>query len=133
MADFHLSQADALARLETLAGLVQGSGASELQALTSNVQLTPLSVVLYMIEWLSISLSEATLAQGFCIGFLSAAVAATATQRDFEHYTENAIRLAACIGLVIDEEGASNATLTEQLLFLYAAGLIRTGLSLRAR
>ncbi|KAJ5446662.1 hypothetical protein N7445_001483 [Penicillium cf. griseofulvum] len=108
IASLPLSQNDVLSRLETLAGLA-GSEAPDPTTLTSNVQLAPLTVVSHMVELLSIK-SSVIVAQGFCVGFLSAAVAATTTQQDFEHYAANAIRIAACIGHVIDTEDASHAS-----------------------
>jgi hypothetical protein len=106
IASLPLAQNDVVARLETLARFAGGSEAPDSTAL-SNVQLAPLTVVPYMVEWLSITSSD-IVAQGFCVGFLSAAVVATATQHDFEHYAATAIRIAACVGLVIDAEDASH-------------------------
>ncbi|KAJ6133404.1 hypothetical protein N7471_008619 [Penicillium samsonianum] len=108
IASLPLSQNDVLSQLETLAGLA-GNETPDLTTLTSNVQLAPLTVVSHIVEWMSITSSD-MVAQGFCVGFLSAAVAATTTQQDFEHYAANAIRIATCIGLIIDAEDASHAS-----------------------
>lgn len=108
IASLPLSQNGVLSQLETLAGLA-GNETPDLTTLTSNVQLAPLTVVSHIVEWMSIASSD-MVAQGFCVGFLSAAVAATTTQQDFEHYAANAIRIATCIGLIIDAEDASHAS-----------------------
>jgi hypothetical protein len=118
IASLPLPQNDVLSRLETLARL---AGKEAPDPMTSNVQLASLTVVSHMIELLAIT-SSAIVAQGFCIGFLSAAVAATTTQQDFEHYAANAIRIAAYIGLVVDAEDASHASVDSQLLPMCAAG-----------
>ncbi|KAJ5497536.1 hypothetical protein N7463_009523 [Penicillium fimorum] len=109
IANLPLAQNDALARLDILAKFAEGSEGLESTILTSNIQFAPLSVVSHLVEWLSIASSEEIVTQGFCVGFLSAAVAATNTaNRDFERYAANAIRIAACIGLIIDAEDVSH-------------------------
>ncbi|KAL2824853.1 hypothetical protein BDW59DRAFT_162049 [Aspergillus cavernicola] len=108
VASLPLSQ-DGHEQLETLAWVARGE-APDPQALTRNAQLAPLTVVSHIVEWLSITSSEDIVAQGFCLGFLSAAVAATTTQHDLEYYAANVIRIAACIGLIIDAEDAFHAS-----------------------
>ena len=82
----------------------------------TNTQLAPLTVVsqvIGLIETTDTSGIEDLIlgfeaAQGFCIGFLSAAALASADQwTDFERNISNAIRLAACIGIVVDAENLS--------------------------
>lgn len=83
----------------------------------ANTQLAVLTVVAHVIEWLQFKADHGTdnvVVQGFCIGFLSAAVASCAPDNnrvDFERYTSNAIRLAACIGRIVDAEDATHSPL----------------------
>ncbi|KAF5855864.1 hypothetical protein ETB97_008293 [Aspergillus alliaceus] len=116
LANIPIAQDDASlpARLDTLASFARGDCVSDPQALKSNVQLAPLTVVAQVVEWLRIAPSDDVIVQGFCIGFLSAAVIAATQQSEnsqdaFERYVANSIRLAACIGLVIDAEDANHA------------------------
>jgi hypothetical protein len=110
-----LSQGDASlpAQLEALAGFARGECVLDPQTLT-NVQLAPLTVVSQVVEWLRIAPSDDVIVQGFCIGFLSAVTVATQhrdkSQDGFEHYVANSIRLAACLGLVIDAEDTTHTT-----------------------
>ncbi|RHZ53126.1 hypothetical protein CDV55_100294 [Aspergillus turcosus] len=102
------------ARLKTLASFARGDCVPDPQTLKSNVQLAPLTVVAQVVEWLRIAPSDDVIFQGFCIGFLSAAVIAATqhgenSQDAFERYVANSIRLAACIGHVIDAEDDSHA------------------------
>jgi hypothetical protein len=98
---------------ETLAQLAEfanGTGTLDPQRLT-NTALAPLTVVAQIIDFVQTTASpgsEEGLAglasvQGFCIGFLSAAALASATTwAEFEHNAANAIRLAACVGIIVD-------------------------------
>ena len=82
----------------------------------SNIQLAPLTIVAHVVDLVQ-SLEEVdaglspevvsrfNAAHGFCIGFLSAAAISSSSHwAEIEHYVSNAIRLAACIGAVIDIE-----------------------------
>jgi hypothetical protein len=67
----------------------------------SNVVLAPLTVVAQVAEYLR--LARRGHVQGFCIGFLSATAVASSRNRDeLVRLTGVAIRLAACVGAVID-------------------------------
>ncbi|KAI1647447.1 uncharacterized protein F4817DRAFT_365335 [Daldinia loculata] len=66
-----------------------------------NLLLAPLTVVSQIAEYLR--LGHKGTVQGFCIGFLAATVIASARDRDdLEKWTATAIRLAVCIGAVVD-------------------------------
>ena len=92
-------------------------GAKELdpQHLT-NTQLSSLTVVSQVVNLIQLTDASGTkdgilgfeAAQGFCVGFLSAAALASASDwTDFECNFSNAVRLAACIGIIVDAEKAS--------------------------
>lgn len=75
----------------------------------SNTHLAPLTVLSHVVDFVRIngnnSLLELQAAQGFCIGFLSAAALASSSDwSEFERNISNTVRLAACIGIVIDAE-----------------------------
>ncbi|RMZ75270.1 hypothetical protein DV737_g5363, partial [Chaetothyriales sp. CBS 132003] len=83
----------------------------------SNTHLAPLTVVSHVVDFVRIaddlgknnSLLEFQAAQGFCIGFFpAAAIASSSNWTEFEHNVSNALRLAACTGIVIDAENASH-------------------------
>ncbi|KAH7313944.1 hypothetical protein B0I35DRAFT_480583 [Stachybotrys elegans] len=105
-------------KLEELQAFLSGTPCDP-QGFT-NTHLAPLTIILQTVhlirsqplgtdqEW---SLPDFEDAQGFCIGFLSAAALASAhTQKSFEQNISNAIRLAACIGAVVDAEDALHVT-----------------------
>ncbi|KAI1407361.1 ketoacyl-synt-domain-containing protein [Hypoxylon sp. FL1857] len=84
----------------------------------SNTHLAPLTVVSHIVDFIRStenpgtkdSLARFNAAQGFCIGFLSAAALASADDWDeFERNVSSAIQLAACIGIAVDAEDASHA------------------------
>lgn len=116
LANIPLGQDDpALAtRLESLARFARGETLSDAQGFQSNAQLAPLTVVSQVVEWLRIAPpADDVIVQGFCIGFLSAAVISSIQQgenrqNEFERYVANSIRLAACVGLLIDAENANH-------------------------
>lgn len=102
-----------LAPLGTLAAFARGEAIPDPQCLKSNVLLAPLTLVSQVLDWLHIMPSEDFIVQGFCIGFLSAAVVSSSRNKDrseFERSVANSIRLAACIVLLIDAEDATHAT-----------------------
>lgn len=82
----------------------------------SNIHLAPLTIVDHMVEYIQIAeklnstdgalnLPTFGAAQGFCIGFLSAAAISSSNNwAELEINASNALRLAACIGAVIDNE-----------------------------
>ncbi|KAE8373923.1 hypothetical protein BDV26DRAFT_296474 [Aspergillus bertholletiae] len=104
---------DALvSQLGTLAGFARGEEILDPQHLQGNILLAPLTVASQVVDWLRITPSEELVVQGFCIGFLSAAVVSSTYSDDrseFERYVGNSIRLAACMGLLIDAEDSLNA------------------------
>ncbi|KAK6215493.1 polyketide synthase protein [Colletotrichum tabaci] len=85
----------------------------------SNTELAPLTVVSQVVDWIqrhgdensyNLGLDTCDAAQGFCLGFLSAAAVSVATDAvNFRQHVSNAIRLAACIGAVIDVEDKAHA------------------------
>lgn len=87
----------------------------------SNTELAPLTVVSQVVDWIqrhgdddnnnyNLGLDTCDAAQGFCLGFLSAAAVSVATDAvSFRQHVSNAIRLAACIGAVIDIEDSAHA------------------------
>ncbi|KAK2029121.1 hypothetical protein LX32DRAFT_617722 [Colletotrichum zoysiae] len=83
----------------------------------SNTELAPLTVVSQVVDWIqshgdnnNLGLDTCDAAQGFCLGFLSAAAVSVATDTvSFRQHVSNAIRLAACIGAVIDVEDSAHA------------------------
>ncbi|KUI73927.1 Conidial yellow pigment biosynthesis polyketide synthase [Cytospora mali] len=78
----------------------------------SNTQLAPLSIISQTLEFIRNApkhdLMGFQAAQGFCIGFLSAAALSSAKDwGKFEANICNAVRLAACIGYIVDSHEAS--------------------------
>ena len=87
------------------------------QALT-NSQLSSLTVVSQVVNLIRLAEASGTKddvldfesTQGFCVGFLSAAALASASEwTDFERNVSNAVRLAACIGVIVDAENSSRS------------------------
>ncbi|KAF3064674.1 Conidial yellow pigment biosynthesis polyketide synthase [Daldinia childiae] len=67
----------------------------------SNLLLAPLTAISQIVEYLR--LGHKGTVQGFCVGFLAATAVASARDKDdLEKWTATAIRLAVCIGAVID-------------------------------
>lgn len=106
------SGAEKLRELEEFA-----TGAKELdpQNLIST-HLSPLTVVSQVINLIQLADASGTkdsilgfaAAQGFCLGFLSAAALASADDwTEFECNVSNAVRLAVCIGIVVDAQSLS--------------------------
>ena len=104
------------ARLRALAEFATGKSIPD-PKLLNNTILAPLTVVSQVVDFVQNSLGQdqnsslldSQAAQGFCIGFLSAAALAAAHDwSDFQRNISNALRLAALIGLVIDAEDASH-------------------------
>lgn len=79
----------------------------------TNTQLAPLTIVSQVLDLTSrvrgnTFLDFAQSAQGFCIGFLTAAAFASSTSWEvFERNVSNALRLAVCIGTAVDTEDVS--------------------------
>lgn len=87
------------------------------QSLT-NTHFAPLTVALQVAELTRLGsgqrngkpLPDFFAAQGFCIGFLSAAAFASSnTWADFENSVPNVLRLATCIGAVVDAENSTHS------------------------
>jgi len=109
--------------LQQLSDFASGKKIADEKSL-NNVHLAPLTVVdhavqlVHMAEKLefgtnsnneSLELPKFRGAQGFCIGFLSAAVISSSSNwAEFELNMSNALRLAACIGLIIDNDNAAH-------------------------
>lgn len=76
----------------------------------SSIELAVLTVVAQLVDFIhqhgaAASLDHFDDAQGFCLGFLAAAVFATASSwHEFKTSAANAIRLAACIGWIVDAD-----------------------------
>ncbi|CAG7958524.1 unnamed protein product [Penicillium salamii] len=87
---------------------------------TENVILTPLTVVSHLLEYWNLNEGfpaseivvppEVTDVQGFCVGFLPATVVAcTRDINDFKTMASATIRLAVCIGALVDLDQAVNS------------------------
>lgn len=91
-----------------------------------NILLAPLTIVDHMVQFIQMAeklvdlevngtdeglkLPTFRAAQGFCIGFLSAAaISSSSSWAEFELNASNALRIAACIGAVVDNEDASHS------------------------
>lgn len=104
-------------KLKELHDFSIGSKNLDPQDLT-NSQLSSLTVVSQVINLIQLADASGTedgildfeLTQGFCVGFLSAAALASASDwTSFERNVSNAVRLAACIGIIIDAENSSRS------------------------
>ncbi|CZT49204.1 related to polyketide synthase [Rhynchosporium secalis] len=103
-------------KLKELEDFAAGRSIPDPQKLT-NIQLAPLTVISQIAEFIQLSndpdssksLSGFVAAQGFCIGFLSAAaVSSSSNYAELERSVSNSVRLAACIGGLLDSQDASN-------------------------
>ncbi|RYO80319.1 hypothetical protein DL764_009910 [Monosporascus ibericus] len=101
--EFSTDDFPVLEKLQSLRGFATGAGDLDSKDLT-NTQLAPLTVVSQLVDLIQSTNSsnieeyipDFEAAQGFCIGFLSAAVFASADNWvDFQHGASSAIRLAA--------------------------------------
>ncbi|KAH4054584.1 hypothetical protein HBH49_064690 [Parastagonospora nodorum] len=97
-----------------LTAFAQGTSVPQPDTL-SNAQLAVLTVVAQAVDWIRYAADrgDVDVVQGFCIGFLSAAVISSTQNRsrsEFELYIANAIRLAACLGLLVDAENAAQSS-----------------------
>ena len=106
-------------RLQQLSDLATGKTTLDPKSL-SNVHLAALTLVSHVIDFLCVAeeadhkvqtmgqapkLRGFQAVQGFCIGFLSAAaVSCSSDWTEFERNTSNALRLAVCIGAIVDAE-----------------------------
>lgn len=113
--DYGLHGFSAANELQELRDFAMGDKDLDPQDLT-NTQLSSLTVVSQIVNLIQLTDGAGTkdgilgfgAAQGFCIGFLSAAALASANDwTDFECNVSNAVRLAACVGIIIDAEKAS--------------------------
>lgn len=101
-------------KLKELKDFAAGRSIPDAQNL-SNTHLAPLTVVSQVVDFVSITdgrnrLLEFQAVQGFCIGFLSAAALASSSNwTEFERHVSNSLRLATCIGIIIDAEDALHA------------------------
>lgn len=67
----------------------------------SNIILAPLTVLAQVAEYLRLGRTGNT--QGFCVGFLAAAVVASAqSETELQQFTAAAVKVAVCIGAAID-------------------------------
>jgi hypothetical protein len=104
----------AVAKLQKLQEIVAGSSSID-DWLLSNTELAPLTVITQVVDLIQqcgTSLDKFKAAQGFCVGFLSAASYSSAQDwQQFERNASNAVRLAACYGIAVDiEQTASPVT-----------------------
>ena len=99
-------------KLEKLESFFRGAEPPDPWHLT-NTELAPLTVVSQIVEFIDKidpevpyqSLNDFSAAQGFCIGFLSAAALSSASDwTELKINISNSIRLAACIGIVVDTQ-----------------------------
>lgn len=104
-------------KLKELHDFSIGSKSLDPQDLT-NSQLSSLTVVSQVVNLIQLAEASSTIddvldfgaTQGFCVGFLSAAALASASDwTDFERNVSNAVRLAACIGVIIDAENSTRS------------------------
>ena len=99
-----------LDEFKALQGFATGARQLDPQSLT-NTQLAPLTVLSHVLDFIQTEkhkLSSFQASQGFCIGFLSAAALSSANGwAEFKANLCNAVRLAACIGVVVDLREAS--------------------------
>lgn len=101
----------AAAKLQRLQEIVAGSSSID-DTVLSNTELAPLTVITQVVDLIQqhgTSLESFEAAQGFCVGFLSAASYSSA--RDWQHFernVSNAVRLAACFGIAVDMEQAAS-------------------------
>lgn len=107
-----LSGFSGIEKLQELQDFATGVRNLDPQNLT-NTQLSSLTVVSQAVNFIQTTEGSASndgvldfqAAQGFCVGFLSAAALASANDwAEFENNFSNTVRLAACIGLIIDAE-----------------------------
>jgi hypothetical protein len=96
----------------SLTAFAQGTSVPQPDTL-SNAQLPVLTIVAQAVDWLRYAADrgDVDVVQGFCIWFLSAAVISSTQNRsrsEFELYIANAIRLAACLGLLIRCRGCGS-------------------------
>lgn len=101
----------AASKLNKLQEAVAGSSSID-PAVLSNTELAPLTIITQIVNLIQqhgTSLDSFEAAQGFCIGFLSAASYSSSQDwQAFETNVSNAVRLAACIGIAVDIEQASS-------------------------
>ncbi|KAL8651541.1 MAG: hypothetical protein Q9210_003192, partial [Variospora velana] len=102
-------------QLEQLNQFLTSETSLDTEAL-SNLIAAPLTIISQISEVLSqdrdrkdASLPSLENVQGFCLGFLTAAAfASSRDMTDFRHYASVAVRLAVCIGAVVDLDEASH-------------------------
>ncbi|KAI3390979.1 hypothetical protein diail_8293 [Diaporthe ilicicola] len=99
------------AKLQRLQEIVAGSSSID-DTVLSNTELAPLTVITQIVDLIQqhgTSLENFEAAQGFCVGFLSAASYSSAQDwQHFEKNVSNAVRLAACFGIAVDIEQAAS-------------------------
>ena len=107
-------------RLQQLSDFAVGKTIPDPKSLY-NIHLAPLTIIKHVVDFVcmanevdirvntgqALRLPSFEAVQGFCIGFLSAAaVSSSSNWAEFERNVSNALRLAVCIGAVIDVEDA---------------------------
>ena len=117
----HLSRVPGAEQLYQLSQLIDNGTLPDTAAL-SNIQLIPLTVISQVVDFMCLNegaRSATFLAppqadsglgnvQGFCVGFLAAAaVACSRNKTEFLNYSSVALRLAVCIGAIVDLDGAT--------------------------
>nr|BCD52390.1 polyketide synthase SptM [Aspergillus sp.] len=101
-----LAQIDGKRQLETLGSLF-GGGAATVPPKSSNILITPLTVLQHIVELCRLRKRGSSLqikdVQGFCVGFLAAtAVASAHDETQFRSIVAKVIRLAVCVGALVD-------------------------------
>ncbi|KAL4799163.1 putative polyketide synthase [Aspergillus venezuelensis] len=101
-----LAQLDGKRQLETL-GSFFGGGPSTVPPKSSNILITPLTVLQHIIELCKLRKGASRLeikdVQGFCVGFLAAtAVASAHDETQFRSIVARVIHLAVCVGALVD-------------------------------
>lgn len=101
----------AVSKLQKLQEIAAGSSSID-DTVLSNTELAPLTVITQIVDLIQqygTSLDNFEAAQGFCIGFLSAASYSSAQDwQHFERNISNAVRLAVCFGIAVDIEQAAS-------------------------
>ena len=112
----HLSRIPGAEQLDQLGSFLESETTLNVKTLNS-ILLAPLTVISQIVEYSHLGQEEEGSAvpalfegiskyesvQGFCIGFLAAAVVACSRNKtEFQHFSSIALRLAVCIGSIID-------------------------------
>lgn len=124
----HLSKVPGVEQLHQLRHFIDTGTIPNIAALNTT-SLAPLTVLSQIVEFLRLDEGAETATfsihpradsglgnvQGFCIGFLTAAaVACSRNKTEFEHYCSVALRLAVCIGAIVELDEANSPDLRDR-------------------